>query len=88
VNAKILILNGKYLERGPVSVKFIVKHTPFISSYSLPPTYGPMAFPNEIVIKQFSNINPKNIMPRISELNSDEMTKKLTKINGANRNPT
>ena len=86
VNANMLMFNGNTEDRGPVWVNDIALHTP-LKSWGV---YFPLSNhdPSIIVAKQLTNNNAKNNMPRISELKIDDNTKKLTKINGANRNPT
>jgi hypothetical protein len=43
--------------------------------------------PMEMVMKQFNNNIPKNMIPFTSELKRADNAKKLININGANRNP-
>ena len=83
VNVKILILRGN-LESGPFLVS--VRLLQIIFGFDETGSSG-NAVPIEMVMKQFSNNIPRNMMPFISELKREESAKKLIKINGANLNP-
>jgi len=51
-------------------------------------TKYPIMFPSITVKRQFSNKNPRNTIPRMSDDSKDENTKKDTIMNGVRRNPT
>ena len=83
VNVKILILRGN-LESGPflVNVRLLQIIFGFEANVS-----SANADPIEMVMKQFSNNIPRNMIPFMSELNREDNAKKLININGANLNP-
>jgi hypothetical protein len=81
----MFIFNGNF-ERGPFLVNVRLLHIIFGFNVLFALSSGTDE-PIDIVMKQFNNNIPKNIMPFISELNNEDNAKKLIKINGANRNP-
>jgi hypothetical protein len=84
VNVNVLILRGK-TERGPFLVNVRLLH--IIFGFVVVSVSTGSEVPIAIVIKQFSNNIPKNIIPFMSELKRDDSAKKLININGANLNP-
>lgn len=86
VNVNTFTLRGN-LEIGPFFESDNASHIWFRFPSVFKNGSSGNAAPIDIVIKQFNNNIDMKMTPLISELNIDDRPKKLTNINGANRNP-